>query len=78
MTPLRTEEAQARRLLAGIEAPVLLLLAEPATPYLPSGMLHARAACVPNIRVERMVGPHHLHIRHPADVAAHLSTQLNS
>jgi len=78
MTPLRIEEAQARRLLAGIEAPVLLLLAEPATPYLPSGMLDARAACVPNIRVERMVGPHHLHIRHPADVAAHLSTQLNS
>jgi pimeloyl-ACP methyl ester carboxylesterase len=67
-TPLRIEEGQARRLLAGIAAPTLLLLADPATPYLPREMMNARAACVPDIRVEHMAGPHHLHVRHPHEV----------
>lgn len=69
-TPLRSDEAQIRRLLAGIEAPTLLLLAEPATPYLPTAGMEARAACVADIRITRMPGPHHLHIRHPQEVAA--------
>jgi pimeloyl-ACP methyl ester carboxylesterase len=71
-TPLRIEETQMRRLLAGIEAPTLLLLAEPATPYLPGAMMDARAACVADITVERLPGPHHLHIRHPLAVSRHL------
>lgn len=71
-TPLRIGENQMRRLLAGIEAPTLLLLAEPATPYLPTAMMEARAACVTNIRAERIAGPHHLHIRHPHAVAARM------
>lgn len=76
LTPLRIEEAQARRLLAGIAAPTLLLLAAPATPYLPGAMMAARAACVPRIHVAHMAGPHHLHIRHPHDVARHLLDAL--
>jgi pimeloyl-ACP methyl ester carboxylesterase len=68
-TPLRIEESQLRRLLAGIEAPTLLLLAEPATPYLPTELMNARAACVAGIRVEHLAGPHHLHIRQTRDVA---------
>ena len=71
-TPLRIEEVQLHRLLAGIEAPTLLLLAEPATPYLPSALMDARAACVARIRIERIDGPHHLHIRHPHSVAARM------
>lgn len=71
-TPLRIGESQLRHLLAGIEAPTLLLLAEPATPYLPSALMDARAARVAGIRVERIAGPHHLHIRHPREVAAHM------
>jgi pimeloyl-ACP methyl ester carboxylesterase len=71
-TPLRIEEAQVRRLLTGIAAPTLLLLAEPATPYLPTSMMDVRAACVPGIHAERLAGPHHLHIRHPNDVAQRL------
>lgn len=71
-TPLRIEESQARRVLAGIDAPTLLLLAEPATPYLPSDLLAARAACVGAILVQHMAGPHHLHIRHPQEVAARI------
>lgn len=71
-TPLRIEETQLRKLLAGIEAPTLLLLAEPATPYLPTSLMEARAACVADIRVERIAGPHHLHVRHPRAVAARI------
>ncbi|MGH8182440.1 MAG: alpha/beta fold hydrolase [Rhodanobacteraceae bacterium] len=68
-TPLRIEETQLRQVVAGIEAPTLLLLAEPATPYLPAPLMDARAACVADIRVKHIAGPHHLHIRHPQAVA---------
>lgn len=71
-TPLRIEETQIRRVLGGIEAPTLLLLAEPATPYLPPGLMAARAACVPDIRVEHVAGPHHLHVRYSHEVAKRL------
>jgi pimeloyl-ACP methyl ester carboxylesterase len=71
-TPLRIEEAQVRRLLAGITVPTWLLLAEPATPYLPSPLMQARAACVAGIRIEHLAGPHHLHIRQPQAVAQSL------
>ena len=71
-TPLRIEESQLRRVLAGIETPTLLLLAEPATPYLPTVLMDARAARVADIRVEHIAGPHHLHIRHPQETAAHM------
>jgi pimeloyl-ACP methyl ester carboxylesterase len=81
-TPLRIEESQLRRLLAGIEAPTLLLLAQPATPYLPTPMMDARAACVADIHVERLIGPHHLHLRYPRNAAEpiirFLSPQGNS
>ncbi|HWG66510.1 MAG TPA: alpha/beta hydrolase [Rhodanobacteraceae bacterium] len=62
-TPMRIEEGQLRRVIAGIAAPTLLLLAQPATPYLPPALMDARAACVADIRVEHLAGPHHLHLR---------------
>jgi pimeloyl-ACP methyl ester carboxylesterase len=68
-TPLRIDESQLRRLLAGIESPTLLLLADPQTPYLPRTTMEARAACVRDIRIERIVGRHHLHVQHPEEVA---------
>ncbi len=68
-TPLRIEEMQIRRVLAGVEAPTLLILSAPATPYLPSELMAARAASVPDIRVEHLPGPHHLHVRCPRAVA---------
>ena len=71
-TPLRIEESQLRRLLAGIEADTLLLLADPATPYLPHARMQARAACVPAIRIECIAGRHHLHLQHPREVAERL------
>lgn len=68
-TPLRIDEPQLRRVLAGIAAPTLLLLADPATPYLPAAMMDARAACVADIRVEHSAGPHHLHVHDAPAVA---------
>lgn len=75
-SPLRIEEQQLRRLLAGISAPTLLLLAEPATPYLPPALMDDRAACVAAIRVAHIAGPHHLHVRHPHDIADHIGAFL--
>ena len=71
-TPLRIDESQLRRLLAGIESPTLLLLADPQTPYLPRTTMEARAACVHDIRIERIAGRHHLHVQHPQEVAERL------
>lgn len=68
-TPLRMDEPQLRRLLAGIESPTLLLLADPATSYLADAMMQARAGCVRDIRVQRIGGRHHLHLQHPQEVA---------
>jgi pimeloyl-ACP methyl ester carboxylesterase len=77
-TPLRIEEQQLRRLLAGIDAPTLLLLSEPATPYLPSALMDARAACVAAIRIAHIAGPHHLHVRQSREVAARVTTFLGA
>ncbi|HXS72744.1 MAG TPA: alpha/beta fold hydrolase [Rhodanobacteraceae bacterium] len=71
-TPLRIDEQQLRRLLAGIEAPTLLLLADPETPYLPRATMEARAASVRDIRIERIGGRHHLHVQYPKQVAERL------
>ncbi|KGI78950.1 alpha/beta fold hydrolase [Oleiagrimonas soli] len=71
-TPVRMDEAQIRRLLEGIAAPTLLLLARPQTPYLPETMLRERAAHVADIRIKHLDGHHHLHLEHPDAVAAHL------
>jgi len=68
-SPVRMAESQVHALLRGIAAPTALLLAQPATPYLPSALMQARADCVANIRVSHLAGGHHLHLEHPADVA---------
>lgn len=68
-SPVRLAESQIRALLAGIEAPTALLLAEPATPYLPSAMMQARAACVADIALSHMAGGHHLQLEHAQAVA---------
>jgi pimeloyl-ACP methyl ester carboxylesterase len=69
-SPLRLAESQIHALLRGIEAPTALLLAQPATSYLPGEPMRQRAACVSRITVSHMAGGHHLHLEHPADVAA--------
>ncbi|GAA0682726.1 alpha/beta fold hydrolase [Dyella marensis] len=75
-SPLRLAETQVHALLRGIDAPTALLLAEPATSYLPSGPMMQRAACVAGIAVSHLQGGHHLHLEHPQAVAAWASAQL--
>lgn len=67
---VRLAETQVHALLRGIGAPTALLLAQPATSYLPGALMQARAACVANITVSHLDGGHHLQLEHPADVAA--------
>jgi pimeloyl-ACP methyl ester carboxylesterase len=66
---VRLAESQVHALLRGIAAPTALLLAQPATAYLPSAPMRARADCVANIAVSHMDGGHHLHLEHPQAVA---------
>lgn len=67
---MRMDERQVQALLAGIRCPSWLLLAQPQAPYLPSTMMHARAACIGDIRIDRLDGGHHLHMERPDEVAA--------
>ncbi len=69
-SPVRLAESQVHALLRGIAAPTALLLAQPATAYLPSAPMQARADCVVEITVSRLDGGHHLHLEHPQAVAA--------
>ena len=65
----RLAESQIHALLRGITTPTALLLAQPATSYLPSAPMQARADCVADISVNHLDGGHHLHLEHPAEVA---------
>ncbi len=69
-SPQRYTEAQVLAMLGGIRAPTLLILAEPATSYLPRAMMDARAATVADIRVLRLPGHHHLHLEDAGAIAA--------
>ena len=68
-SPQRYTEPQVLAMLDGIRASTLLILAEPATSYLPRSMMDARAAAVADIRVVRMPGHHHLHLEDAAAIA---------
>lgn len=73
-SPQRFTEAQILSMLAGIRAPTLLVLAEPATSYLSREMMEARAAQVADISVVRLSGHHHLHLEDAAAVARAILT----
>jgi pimeloyl-ACP methyl ester carboxylesterase len=68
-SPLRYTEEQILAILRGIQAPTLLILAEPEPPYLPREMMQRRMDEVPRIRVRRIAGSHHLHLEDPTPVA---------
>ncbi|HEY0199981.1 MAG TPA: alpha/beta hydrolase [Rhodanobacter sp.] len=72
----RLAESQVHALLRGIAAPTALLLAQPATPYLPSAPMQARADCVARIVVSHLDGGHHLHLQHPTAVHAWIESSL--
>ena len=64
----RYSEAQVLAMLGGIRAPTLLILAEPATSYLPDAMMRERAAQVADIEMVRVAGHHHVHLESPQAV----------
>jgi pimeloyl-ACP methyl ester carboxylesterase len=66
----RYSEAQVLAMLGGVRAPTLLILAEPATSYLPVTMMRDRAAQVAGIEVVHVAGHHHLHLESPDAVFA--------
>jgi pimeloyl-ACP methyl ester carboxylesterase len=68
-TPLRFTEDQMLAVLRGIEAPTLLVLAQPEAPYLPRETMRRRIEQVRNICVRRLDGSHHLHLENAAPVA---------
>ncbi|HEY0233119.1 MAG TPA: alpha/beta hydrolase [Dokdonella sp.] len=68
-SPQRFTEVQILAMLTAIKAPTLLILATPATSYLPTAMMEARAAQVADIRIARLAGQHHLHLEDAPAVA---------
>jgi pimeloyl-ACP methyl ester carboxylesterase len=77
-SPLRLAETQIHALLRGITAPTTLLLAQPATAYLPAGPMQRRVDCVARIQVDHMDGGHHLQLEHPMAVAAWVEAALRA
>lgn len=72
-SPTRFSEDQVLAVLGRIEAPTLLVLTEPDTPYLPREGIERRAARVADIEIVRLGGGHHLHLERPEPVAAALA-----
>lgn len=72
-SPQRYTEVQIQTILRGIACPTLVVLATPATSYLPDAMMQARAACVADIRLVHLPGNHHLHLENPVPVAAEMT-----
>ena len=71
-SPQRYLEEQIINVLSGIQAPTLLLLAQPEQPYLKREMIDRRIAHVTDIEVHRLSGTHHLHLEDPQPVAAEI------
>ena len=71
-THLRLAEETVQSLLRAIEAPVLVVAADPSPPYFTPEVRAARLACLADGRLEVMDGGHHLHMEQPARVAAPL------
>ncbi len=69
-SPQRYTEDQVLAMLGAIRSRALLMLADPATSYLPVAMMQARAAKLGDIRVKHLPGNHHLHLENPQPVAA--------
>jgi pimeloyl-ACP methyl ester carboxylesterase len=69
-TPFRASEDQVLAMLAAIECPSLVLLADPQTSYLSGPVGEARLAALQPRAVTRISGGHHFHLDDPAPVAA--------
>ncbi len=66
---LRMAEETVQSLLRAIEAPVLVIAAEPSPPYFPGAVREARLACLAQGRAMVFDGGHHLHMEQAERVA---------
>jgi pimeloyl-ACP methyl ester carboxylesterase len=66
---LRLAEETVHAMLRAIEAPVLVVAAEPSPPFFPEAIRDARLACLADGRVVTFAGGHHLHMEQAPAVA---------
>jgi pimeloyl-ACP methyl ester carboxylesterase len=69
---LRITEEAALSIVRAVEAPTLLIAADPAPPYFTPEMRDARVNCLRDGRLVVLRGGHHLHMEQPERVAPYL------
>jgi pimeloyl-ACP methyl ester carboxylesterase len=69
---LRITEEAAVSIVRAVEAPTLLIAADPAPPYFTPELRDARVACLRDGRLHVLPGGHHLHMEQPDVVAPYL------
>ncbi|HTD29883.1 MAG TPA: alpha/beta hydrolase, partial [Xanthomonadaceae bacterium] len=69
---LRITEEAALSIVRGVEAPTLLIAADPAPSYFTPELRAARMECLRDGRLLVLKGGHHLHMEQPDMVAGHL------
>jgi pimeloyl-ACP methyl ester carboxylesterase len=69
-SPLRIDEAHIQALIAAVACPTLVLLAQPALPFMSEADRAARLALLPQARLLSFSGHHHLHMETPEPLAA--------
>ncbi len=77
-TPLRLAEDHVRSLLGSVACPVLLLLADPALPFMSVADRDARLACLSMAERHVFPGHHHLHMETPAPLAERIAAFLGT
>jgi pimeloyl-ACP methyl ester carboxylesterase len=73
---LRLTEETVQAMLRAIEAPVLVVAADPSPPYFSPEVRTQRLACLADGRLEVIAGGHHLHMEQAARVALPLRAFL--
>ena len=66
----RLPEAAIRAILRAIEAPTLLVAAEPSPPYFPPALRAERVACLRDATLHVLEGGHHVHMERAAEIGA--------
>jgi pimeloyl-ACP methyl ester carboxylesterase len=69
-SPLRIDEGHIQALIAAVACPTLILLAQPALPFMSDADRAARLALLPQAQVLSFPGHHHLHMETPEPLAA--------
>jgi pimeloyl-ACP methyl ester carboxylesterase len=66
----RLPEAAIRAILQAIDAPTLLVAAEPSPPYFPPSLRAERIACLRDASLHVLEGGHHVHMERAPEIGA--------